>query len=147
MSENKFENTEKQGKWHCRISQMPSIRAAPQYVNMKMERLLLILRLYMRLARFFRSQFLSWLLIFRKQPVSLSVRPEEVGKVLSFRRNDYISTSMTDDINARKMASLIFMRRKVNPESTKRLWRFALSPLTEAAARFSTPDEFFIVIC
>lgn len=38
-----------------------------------------------------------------------------------FRRNDYISTSMTDDINARKMASLIFMRRKVNPESTKRL--------------------------
>ena len=59
--------------------------------------------------------------IFRKQPVSLSVRPEEVGKVLSFRRNDYISTSMTDDINARKMASLIFMRRKVNPESTKRL--------------------------
>ena len=35
--------------------------------------------------------------------MSLSVRPEEVGKVLSFRRNDYISTSMTDDINARKM--------------------------------------------
>jgi hypothetical protein len=48
-------------------------------------------------------------------------RPEEVGKVLSFRRNDYISTSMTDNINAQKMASLIFMRRKVNPESTKRL--------------------------
>ena len=114
---------------------------------MKMERLLLILKLYMRSARFFRSQSLSWLLTFRKQPVSLSVRPEEVGKVLSFRRNDYISTSMTDDISARKMASLIFMRRKVNPESTKRLWRFALSPLTEAAARFSTPDEFFIVIC
>ena len=32
-----------------------------------------------------------------------------------------LSTSMTDDINAQKMASLIFMRRKVNPESTKRL--------------------------
>lgn len=47
--------------------------------------------------------------------------PGRSRKVLSFRRNDYISTSMTDDINARKMASLIFMRRKVNPESTKRL--------------------------
>lgn len=38
-----------------------------------------------------------------------------------FQAQRYISTSMTDDINARKMASLIFMRRKVNPESTKRL--------------------------
>ena len=75
----------------------------------------------MRSARFFRFQSLSLLRISQKQPVSLSVLPEEVGKVLSFRRNDYISTSMTDDISARKMASLIFMRRKVNLESTKRL--------------------------
>ena len=34
-------------------------KSRAKYVNMKMERLLLILRLYMRLARFFRSQFLS----------------------------------------------------------------------------------------
>lgn len=38
-----------------------------------------------------------------------------------FQAQRLYSTSMTDDINARKMASLIFMRRKVNPESTKRL--------------------------
>ena len=48
-----------------------------------------------------------------------SSAPGRIKKALSSRRADYIFTFTTDDINAQKMASSTFTKKKANPEHTK----------------------------